>query len=316
MESLTSRPVAGAGDVARVLDLLRTCRAVKPIDLWPPLHEVRHHLRDCKASRAADARLWEDQLGELMAFATLWDETMLVSCVHPAAQCDDLAQHVLEWGTARASGRARRCGERAVLFVPICVDDFAAALQLERYGFVPEDWCILRMARRLNIAVPPPDPPAGFTLRMMTSEQELAAAVALQQELGIVGPTLLRERQALRHAADVAVIDLAATAPDGELAAICLCSTSDLDAAPHTPCSGWVELLGTRPAYRRRGLGRALLLAGLQHLGAHGATVALLGTTSWNIDAQRLFASVGFRLAHRIRWYTWTAAERSASYGA
>ena len=49
------------------------------------------------------------------------------------------------------------------------------------------------------------------------------------------------------------------------------------------------------PAQRRAGIGRALLLAGLEWLREHGAPRAVLSTAQRNEAAQRLFASVGFR---------------------
>ena len=52
-----------------------------------------------------------------------------------------------------------------------------------------------------------------------------------------------------------------------------------------------------------------MLLAGLQQLKDFGADRALLGTASWNIAAQQLFAATAFRLLHQIRWYAWAEDE-------
>lgn len=317
MEALTNRPWAGMSDLDRVIDLLRTCRAVEAIDRWPPLYEVRHHLRTIAADHPADTRLWEHRDGALVAFATIWDGAMLLSCMHPHVQCDDLAQQIFVWGMARARERARHCGERAMLFVPICADDRVSELLLERHGFVLQDWSILRMERSLHEPLPPSNTPAGFTLRPVANEQELAAALAMHQEIAGAGPAIVRDRLTLLHESpDVVAPDVVAVAPDGVLAAFCLCSIGCQGGMHHTSYEGWVELLGTRPAYRQRGLGRAMVLAGLQQLRDHGADAALLGTTSWNVAAQRLFASVGFRLVRQICWYAWEDAEQRQAYGA
>ncbi len=45
---------------------------------------------------------------------------------------------------------------------------------------------------------------------------------------------------------------------------------------------GWIELLGTRRGHRKIGLGRALVLAGLQRLKADGVETALLGVDGDN----------------------------------
>lgn len=316
MDRLASRPYAGTNDLDRVIDLLRTCRATEAIDPWPPLYEARHHLRVTGAGDAADMRLWEDRAGALVAFATIWDGALLVSCMHPHAQCDDLAQQIVVWGMARVRERARRYGERAMLFVPICAADRAGGMLLERHGFVPQHWPILRMARPLHEPLPPSTAPAGFTLRPMATELELASAMALHPETSVAGPAIVRDRLALRReAVDVVVLDLVAVAPNGDLAAFCLCSTSCRRAVLHTSHEGWIELLGTHPAYRRRGLGYAILLAGLQQLRDHGADVALLGTIGWNVAAHHLFASAGFRLAQQICMYAWEDAEQRGPYG-
>jgi mycothiol synthase len=316
MEALTSRPAAGTDDLELVIDLLRACRAVEAIDPWPPLYEVRHHLRALGADQSAELRLWENRAGVLVAFATIWDGATLLSTIHPRAQCDDLSQQILAWGMARARECVRHCGEQAVLFVPIPADDRVNGALLERHGFIAEDWSILRMARPLEQLLPPPNAPDGFILRLAANEQELATAVAMHQGFSIAGPTIVRERLALlRKAADVVMPDLVAVAPDGELAAFCLCSMGHQDGGLPTSHEGWIDLLGTRPAYQRRGLGRAMVLAGLQQLSDHGAEVALLGTTSWNVAAQCLFESVGFRLIRQMRWYVWEGAEQQGARG-
>jgi ribosomal protein S18 acetylase RimI-like enzyme len=303
---LMRRHSTGANDLERLIDLATTCRAVEAIDPWPPAYELRHHLAAVGSDRPADTQVWESPTGALAAFATIWDGATLLWYMHPQAQSDDLFEQIVGWGQARARELAHAACERAALYVPARADDRAVGALLERHGFVAEDWTILRMARALDQPIPAPEIPGGFRLRPLSSAQELAAADAIHQELFVAGPAIVRDRLALiGAAADVVALDLAATAADGTLAAFCLCT---LSCAAHTGRErreGWVDLLGTRPAYRRRGLGRAILLSGLQRLKHHGADVALLGTTSWNAAAQRLFAAVGFRLLLEVRWYAW-----------
>ncbi|HYO48704.1 MAG TPA: GNAT family N-acetyltransferase [Chloroflexia bacterium] len=63
---------------------------------------------------------------------------------------------------------------------------------------------------------------------------------------------------------------------------------------------GWIELLGTTGDWRRKGLGRALLLHGLHSLRSAGMDTALLGVDSQSLTgANRLYESVGFRLRSR-----------------
>ncbi|MGL5063733.1 MAG: GNAT family N-acetyltransferase, partial [Microcoleus sp.] len=59
---------------------------------------------------------------------------------------------------------------------------------------------------------------------------------------------------------------------------------------------GWIGVLGTRRGFRKLGLGRAMLLAGLQRLKAAGVDTAILGVDAENPSgALRLYESTGFR---------------------
>jgi len=69
-------------------------------------------------------------------------------------------------------------------------------------------------------------------------------------------------------------------------------------------CSFWrvvdevhINNLAVRPPYRRRGIGRALLLRVLSDARAVGATRALLEVRRSNLQAKRLYESLGFTVA-------------------
>jgi mycothiol synthase len=63
---------------------------------------------------------------------------------------------------------------------------------------------------------------------------------------------------------------------------------------------GWIELLGTVRGWRRKGLGRSLLLHGLHSLRSAGMDTALLGVDSESpTGANKLYESVGFRIRNR-----------------
>ena len=63
---------------------------------------------------------------------------------------------------------------------------------------------------------------------------------------------------------------------------------------------GWVHVLGVRRPYRKQGLGRALLLAGMQALQDEGMQWAMLGVdTESPTGALRLYEGAGFRPVKR-----------------
>ena len=66
---------------------------------------------------------------------------------------------------------------------------------------------------------------------------------------------------------------------------------------------GTISDLGIIAAYRRRGLGRALLLRALADLQTRGMTAAELDMDGPNANAKRLYESVGFREKEETRWF-------------
>jgi ribosomal protein S18 acetylase RimI-like enzyme len=286
--------------------LVRTCRAVEAIDPWPPVYELRHHLDAGGPERSVDTRIWERRTGELAAISTIWDGMALLFCIHPQELSESLAVAILAWGVDRARTLARRHGERATLLVPIHDDDRQTTALLERHEFVGEEWVMLRMTRSLALPIPAPHLPEGFSLHAVRDAREFAAATALYRDVFVSGSSIVRDRLALMRESDhIEAADLVLEAPDDTFAAFCLCTAGTPGISHTNHQEGWIDLIGTRLAYRRLGLGRAMLLAGLQQLKNFGADRALLGTASWNVAAQQLFAATEFQLMHQIRWYAW-----------
>jgi ribosomal protein S18 acetylase RimI-like enzyme len=62
---------------------------------------------------------------------------------------------------------------------------------------------------------------------------------------------------------------------------------------------GWIHVIGVRPPWRRRGLGRALLLHALGELRARGKPRAGLGVDGANDGALRLYQREGMRVSRR-----------------
>ena len=75
-------------------------------------------------------------------------------------------------------------------------------------------------------------------------------------------------------------------------------------ARPEMAGLGWVGILGVRRPWRRRGLGRALLLRAFQDFRARGFTQAGLGVDAANLTgATRLYESVGMHVSARFEFY-------------
>lgn len=64
-----------------------------------------------------------------------------------------------------------------------------------------------------------------------------------------------------------------------------------------------IHMMGVDPAFRGRGLGKHILLAGLYKLASEGIEIVTLTADSANLPALRLYHSVGFTLHAVILWY-------------
>jgi ribosomal protein S18 acetylase RimI-like enzyme len=101
-------------------------------------------------------------------------------------------------------------------------------------------------------------------------------------------------------------LDLVAIAPDGRLAAYCVCFINADENGLTGRRIGHTDPIATHPDFRRRGLSKALLLTGLSLLRARSIDIAALGTDSRNIAMLRTAGSVGFRITQTVHAYTKT----------
>jgi mycothiol synthase len=86
---------------------------------------------------------------------------------------------------------------------------------------------------------------------------------------------------------------------DGRLAGFCWTKVHDR----HEPPLGEIYVIAVDPDFVGLGLGRALTLAGLDHLARRGLTVGMLYVDAGNTPAVRLYESLGFTIDHVDRAY-------------
>lgn len=85
---------------------------------------------------------------------------------------------------------------------------------------------------------------------------------------------------------------------DGRLAAFCWTKLH-----PGVPVVGEIYVIAVHPDFHGSGLGRALTVAGLQHLHASGATAAMLYVDAENTAAVALYEHLGFTVHHADQAY-------------
>jgi mycothiol synthase len=89
------------------------------------------------------------------------------------------------------------------------------------------------------------------------------------------------------------------TEVDGRLAGFCWTKVHDAT----EPRLGEIYVIAVHPDFHGRGLGRALTLAGLDHLAGRGLEVGMLYVEADNTAARSLYEDLGFTVHHRDRRY-------------
>ena len=93
-------------------------------------------------------------------------------------------------------------------------------------------------------------------------------------------------------------LDLAVVAPDGTFASYCICWLDPVNRI------GEFEPVGTRAAFRKQGLGKALMREGLRRLYDFGARAATVLSLADNEASVRLYTSVGFAVVDKEYLYS------------
>ena len=301
-----SRPYAGPADLQAMIRLTGRQRAAGQ-RVYPIATDLYEELDDPETQ--STARLWEDG-GELVGFAYVSRWQNLVDAFDEAFFTPEVQAELMDEMAAAVRRRIRAKGENLTLDASAMADDLPRLAMLERFGFARQEESSLLYARSLKGDLPPTVLPPGFSIRPLGGAAELEAYVALHRAaFGTENMTIEYRQSIMSTPGYIPELDLVAAAPEGTLAAFCVCQIFT-DDAPRAggKKEGWTDPLGTHPAWRRLGLARALILTGMGLLRDRGLDTALLGTSSSNTAMQRLAEGLGFRVAATTLWYSRTVA--------
>ena len=247
--------------------------------------------------------------GTVAAFVAVADFTedhsrlYVFSVLHPDHGTIELGHTLM----ADAEQRAAALAAPGAVVHSFCSsrDERARTLLEERgYRLVRHSF---RMVADLDEPPPPPDWPDGFELRRFDPERDAEAVYeadmdAFADHWGFVRSPYEEWR---RWFADERLDpDLWFLAYSGdEIAGFCLCRGHEAA----DPDMGWVNVLGVRPSWRRRGLATALLLHAFAEFHRRGRRRVGLGVDAENTTgAVALYERVGMRPVRRFD--TWEKA--------
>jgi mycothiol synthase len=306
MNTLIMRPFAGEADLTRLVDLINACDEVDRFERGTSVGELRVELDDPNFDKHHDLRLWEDEDGRLVGAGFVFRpeshdhvDGWLGMHVHPDARGGALDDEIIEWGESRLREAGQTSGKPLILRAGTRSEDTRQIALLEQHGYTVARY-FWRMKRPLAMPIPEPHLPGGITLRSLANQEEAAEWVECYNESFIDHwnhhpMTVQRRRYWVNYPSYNIERDLIAVAEDGRFAGFCLCMIDHEENLRNGANEGWIAILGTRRGFRGIGLGRALLLAGLQRLKHDGADSAKLGVDAANPNgATRLYESVGF----------------------
>lgn len=307
MIDVVSRPYDGK-DLPRVVDLLVAHLAAGfPFSI--SVADLRQVLPRISVKSEENGRVRENARRELVGFALVWPPSNTVLLLaHPnltgGVTGPLLSEQIVQWVVGHGHEIARERDQATqVRFRPFDTDHDLITL-IERYGFHAEDWYTPKYTRSLAATILEPRLPAGFRIRHLSGEHEVEDYVALHREAFGTTTMQVEERLAFMRGPDyLPELDLVTVAPDGRLAAFVVGGIDQEESRLRGQVTGYTDPIGTRPANRRRGLARALLLEALRRLQSRGVEVAKVGTGSWNTATMALVEFVGFRLESKVLAY-------------
>jgi mycothiol synthase len=274
---LEARDLADLGEVQYTLEDL--------LDEW--------HSSDLDLEQGA--RVVELEDGRIAAYAAVRRPGTL-AVVAPADEGRGIGSRLLEWTEGRDRERGRDVHRQWV-----AGSNAAAQSLLTRAGYrcARSYW---RMARSLDDAPAPPDPPTGFALRPVDPVDDVLGIHAVDAASFADTPDFTPEslaefvREHLEaHDFDARLSRVATK--DGRIVGFLLAGRRSDEGV------GWIHILAVDPAYQDRGLGTALTRSAFAAFAAAGLREARLGVASYNARGRHVYERVGMAALYRTDVY-------------
>lgn len=257
--------------------------------------------------QAENVGIWVDEDNRLVGWAVIQTPFWTIDYAYHPKVGANLHKQILHWVDARAKAIVDTPSGRPIWFINVFTGQEERIRDLEGAGFASQadvgenSWTKVLMRRESQKSMTKIVLPEGFVIRPLAGDDEVEAYVDLHQEV-FESKNMTKEwrQRTLRHPAYIPALDLVAVAPNGRLAAFCICW---LNRNSITETSGQIEPLGVRKEFRKLGLGRSILTEGLHRLQQHGAKLMYVETDNYRDEAFLLYESVGYQVIEDVLVY-------------
>lgn len=299
----TSCPYRDLEDLRGMLQLLMEARSLTGDWRYPHLGDLlwQFLLVERHLGARRHIRLWHDG-PRLAGYAVLAENPLFEWQVHPDYERQGIQQQAWEWAQTLINEMRRLHPQD---WDGPCVsgsrqDDLERVRFLERIGFRPGgDLSEVNLVRELDGAIPELPIPPGCQVRPVQDGEEVEERAAALRDVWLPwsdGNVSTRDYAFLRSLPGFSTdLDMALLLPEGAVAAFTIGYLDPLNRV------GVLGDVGCRPAFRRQGYTRLVVLEVLRRMQAHGMRRCLVSTN--NEPAIRLYESVGFRLSNRYIEY-------------
>jgi mycothiol synthase len=279
--------------------------------------EVMEKFEGAWKDHARDTLAGVDDSGVLRAWAQVNQppgdvsvvRTYLDGGVHPEWRARGIGRELLAWQVDRARQVLAATGKDVPGRIAAFASEQATATiaLLQAAGLAPIR-VYSELRRPLGEDLPERVPPSGVRIAPWSDERDEDVRLAHNEAFASHWGSEPQTGESWRSGRSQFAPDWSLVALDeesDEVAGYLLSGRyeQDWEIAGHS--SGYVELLGVRPGWRRRGVAPALLAAVMARLRADGIEYAEIGVDTENLSgALGLYTSLGFAPFHRATMYT------------
>lgn len=300
MGQFTRKPYTGAADLKRLQTFVANCVAAAGVCGYMHTGDIPHRIYNANRWYNAEdvCTYWEDDAGNMCAWAVIFVKSADYNAeLHYAHRGGDLETAVLDWCETAVLAQLPPGKARVISTEAFDCDAIRRQLLLQRgYRQQPAEEDYLYTTRPLD-DIPDPPLPDGFTIRCARGVADAAKLIDVHSKsFGSSWTVPLYERVMTSPGYDPER-ELVVVAPDGRFAAFIVIWYDGVNRV------GLFEPVGTHEAFRRLGLARALMAAGMRQMRAAGMTTAAVCHEAENSAAAALYAQMGFTPRHRIEYF-------------